>query len=180
MERLIRILGALTRWGLGLCALLLVLVALYVNLGRELFPLVAEYRAEVQTKAREALGMPLQIGTLEGRWSGMSPVLLAHDVTVGEGANALHLDKVRVVPDVWGSLLSRAVRVQHLELDGLKISLKEGVDGQWSLEGLPVQQDKPLDPEQLLNQMQRKYKNCGKSSRMTWKLAEKLSANIFL
>ncbi len=154
MERLIRILGALTRWGLGLCALLLVLVALYVNLGRELFPLVAEYRAEVQTKAREALGMPLQIGTLEGRWSGMSPVLLAHDVTVGEGANALHLDKVRVVPDVWGSLLSRAVRVQHLELDGLKISLKEGVDGQWSLEGLPVQQDKPLDPEQLLNQMQ--------------------------
>ena len=154
MERLIRILGALTRWGLGLCALLLVLVALYVNLGRELFPLVAEYRAEVQTKAREALGMPLQIGTLEGRWSGMSPVLLAHDVTVGEGANALHLDKVRVVPDVWGSLLSRAVRVQHLELDGLKISLKEGFDGQWSLEGLPVQQDKPLDPEQLLNQMQ--------------------------
>ncbi|WP_095169338.1 YhdP family protein [Pseudomonas sp. Irchel 3H3] len=154
MERLIRILGALTRWGLGLCALLLVLVALYVNLGRELFPLVAEYRTEVETKAREALGMPLQIGSLEGRWSGMSPVLLAHDVTVGEGVNALHLDQVRVVPNVWDSLLSRAVRVQHLELNGLKISLKEGADGQWSLEGLPVQQDKPLDPEQLLNQMQ--------------------------
>ncbi|QHC99593.1 TIGR02099 family protein [Pseudomonas sp. S04] len=154
MERLIRILGTLTRWGLGLCALLLVLVALYVNLGRELFPLVAEYRSEVETKAREALGMPLQIGSLEGRWSGMSPVLLAHDVTVGEGVNALHLDQVRVVPNVWDSLLSRAVRVQHLELNGLKISLKEGADGQWSLEGLPVQQDKPLDPEQLLNQMQ--------------------------
>ena len=154
MERLIRILGTLTRWGLGLCALLLVLVALYVNLGRELFPLVAEYRTEVETKAREALGMPLQIGSLEGRWSGMSPVLLAHDVTVGEGVNALHLDQVRVVPNVWDSLLSRAVRVQHLELNGLKISLKEGADGQWSLEGLPVQQDKPLDPEQLLNQMQ--------------------------
>ncbi|WP_339545754.1 YhdP family protein [Pseudomonas sp. RA_35y_Pfl2_P32] len=155
MERLIRILGTLTRWGLGLCALLLVLVALYVNLGRELFPLVAEYRTEVETKAREALGMPLQIGSLEGRWSGMSPVLLAHDVTVGEGVNALHLDQVRVVPNVWDSLLSQAVRIQHLELNGLKISLKEGADGQWSLEGLPVQQDKPLDPEQLLNQMQR-------------------------
>ncbi|CAI8728781.1 YhdP family protein [Pseudomonas sp. IT-P176] len=154
MERLIRILGTLTRWGLGLCALLLVLVALYVNLGRELFPLVAEYRTEVEAKAREALGMPLQIGSLEGRWSGMSPVLLAHDVTVGEGVNALQLDQVRVVPNVWDSLLSRAVRVQHLELNGLKISLKEGADGQWSLEGLPVQQDKPLDPEQLLNQMQ--------------------------
>lgn len=154
MERLIRILGALTRWGLGLSALLLVLVALYVNLGRELVPLVAEYRAEVETKARDTLGIPLRIGSLEGGWSGMGPVLMAHDVVVGEGANALYLDQVRVVPDVWTSLLSRAVRIEHLELNGLKLSLKEGADGQWALEGLPVQQNQPLDPEQLLNQMQ--------------------------
>ena len=60
MERLIRVLGILTRWGLGLCALLAVLVALYVSLGRELAPLVAEYRVEVQTKASDALGMPLR------------------------------------------------------------------------------------------------------------------------
>jgi hypothetical protein len=33
MERLTRVLAALTRWG-GLCALLAVLVALYVSLGR--------------------------------------------------------------------------------------------------------------------------------------------------
>ncbi|MNZ40084.1 hypothetical protein D3C78_575890 [compost metagenome] len=154
MERLIRILGALTRWGLGLSALLLVLVALYVNLGRELVPLVAEYRAEVETKARDTLGIPLRIGSLEGGWSGMGPVLMAHDVVVGEGANALYLDQVRVVPDVWTSLLSRGVRIEHLELNGLKLSLKEGADGQWALEGLPVQQNQPLDPERLLNQMQ--------------------------
>ncbi|WP_439958740.1 hypothetical protein, partial [Pseudomonas syringae] len=54
MERLTRILAALTRWGLGLCALVLVLMALYVSLGRELTPLVAEYRAEVETKAGAA------------------------------------------------------------------------------------------------------------------------------
>ena len=33
MDRLTRILAVLTRWGLGLCALLLVLLALYVSLG---------------------------------------------------------------------------------------------------------------------------------------------------
>lgn len=65
-----RFLAALTRWGLGLCALLLVLTALYVSLGRELTPLVAEYQAEVQAKAQEALGMPVQVGRLEGSWSG--------------------------------------------------------------------------------------------------------------
>ncbi|MQT72270.1 hypothetical protein GHO43_30370, partial [Pseudomonas sp. FSL R10-0071] len=66
MERLTRFFAALTRWGLGLCALVLVLTALYVSLGRELTPLIAEYRAEIQTKARDALGMPLTIGSLEG------------------------------------------------------------------------------------------------------------------
>jgi len=154
MDRLTRILAALTRWGLGLCALALVLMALYVSLGRELTPLVAEYRAEVEDKAGAALGMPLQIGELEGNWRGFAPILLAHDVTVGEGANALRLDKVRAVPDLWASLLAREVRIAHLELNGLKISLKEGADGQWALEGLPVQQDQPPDPEQLLNRMQ--------------------------
>jgi len=154
MDRLTRILAVLTRWGLGLCALVLVLMALYVSLGRELTPLVAEYRAEVEDKAGAALGMPRHIGELEGNWSGFAPILLAHDVMVGEGANSLRLDQVRAVPDLWASLLAREVRIAHLELNGLKISLKEGEDGHWALEGLPVQQDQPLDPEQLLNRMQ--------------------------
>ncbi|KAB0500413.1 YhdP family protein [Pseudomonas vancouverensis] len=154
MDRLTRILAALTRWGLGLCALVLVLMALYVSLGRELAPLVAEYRAEVQAKAADALGMSVQIGELEGSWSGFAPIVYVHDLTLGDGANALHLDKVRVVPDLWASLLARKLRIAHLELSGLKISLKEGDDGQWALEGLPVQEDKPLNPEQLLNDMQ--------------------------
>ncbi|MGH8392930.1 MAG: hypothetical protein ACRESN_11880, partial [Pseudomonas sp.] len=58
MKRLIRFFAALTRWGLGLCALLLVLAAVYVSLGRELTPLVAEYRGEIEAKARTALDMP--------------------------------------------------------------------------------------------------------------------------
>ncbi|MFJ2334848.1 YhdP family protein [Pseudomonas helleri] len=155
MERLTRFFAALTRWGLGLCALVLVLTALYVSLGRELTPLIAEYRAEIQTKARDALGMPLTIGSLEGSWKGMAPILLAHDVMVGEGSNALRLDNVKVVPDVWASLLNRDVRLASVQLGGLQLSARQDKDGHWALEGLPVQDDQPLDPEQLLNQLQR-------------------------
>ena len=57
--------------------------------------------------ARTALDMPVNIGSLEGRWSGFAPVLLAHDVMVGEGSSALRLDQVQVVPDIWASLLAR-------------------------------------------------------------------------
>ena len=155
MERLTRFFAALTRWGLGACALVLVLTALYVSIGRELTPLIAEYRIEVQNKARDALGMPLTIGSLEGSWSGMAPVLKAHDVMVGEGNSALRLDEVQVVPDVWASLLNRDIRIARVQLNGLQLSLRQDQHGHWSLEGLPVQDDQPLDPEQLLTQLQR-------------------------
>ncbi len=155
MERLTRFFAALTRWGLGACALVLVLTALYVSIGRELTPLIAEYRVEVQNKAREALGMPLTIGSLEGSWSGMAPVLKAHDVMVGEGNSALRLDEVQVVPDGGASLLNRDIRIGHVQLNGLQLSLRQDEHGHWALEGLPVQDDQPLDPEQLLNQLQR-------------------------
>lgn len=154
MERLIRFFAALTRWGLGLCALLLVLAAVYVSLGRELTPLVAEYRAEIEAKAQAAVDMPLHIGSLEGRWSGFAPVLLAHDVMLGEGSSALRLDQVEVVPDIWASLMAREVRIAHLEVSGLQLSVKEDKDGHWALQGLPVQDDQPLDPQQLLTRMQ--------------------------
>ncbi|WP_277960894.1 YhdP family protein [Pseudomonas sp. RIT-To-2] len=149
-----RWLGALTRWGLGLCALVLVLVALYVSLGRQLVPLVDQYRDEVQDKASQALGLPVSIGSLEGRWSGMAPVLLAHDVMVGEGDSALRLDQVRVVPALLASLRSRQVRLAHLQVSGLQLTAEEDQDGKWALKGVPAQNNGPMDPGQILERLQ--------------------------
>ncbi|MGH8381546.1 YhdP family protein [Pseudomonas sp.] len=154
MERLIRVLGAMTRWGLGICALLAVLMALYVSLGRQLVPLVAEYRAEVEDKAEKALGLPVHIGSLEGRWSGLAPVLVVNDIQVGEGGSALRLDGVKVVPDLWASLSERRLRLANLEVGGLHLSLHEDEQGAWTLDGLPKTDDQPLDPQQLLERMQ--------------------------
>ncbi|EIK95098.1 hypothetical protein PMM47T1_17865 [Pseudomonas sp. M47T1] len=168
MERLTRLLGALTRWGLGLCALVLVLVAVYVSLGRQLVPLVDQYRYEVQDKASEALGMPVSIGGLEGRWAGMAPVLMAHDVTVGEGDSALRLDQVRVVPDLWASVRTRSVRIAHLEVSGLQLTAEQAQDGQWTFKGIPLpHSDGPTDPGQILSRMQQVSKVSVLDSQLT-------------
>jgi len=153
MGRLNRVLVALTRWGLGICALLAVLVALYVSLGRELVPLVAEYRADLESKAEQALGLPVHVGALEGRWSGLAPMLRVRDLQLGEGASALRLDDVKLVPDLWASLTSREVRLAHIQLAGLQLILREDEQGGWALEGLPRKDDAPLDPEALLQQL---------------------------
>ncbi|MBC3436345.1 TIGR02099 family protein [Pseudomonas sp. BW16M2] len=153
MERLTRVLGALTRWGLGICALLAVLVALYVSLGRQLVPLVAEYRADAELKAEQALGMPVHVGALEGRWSGLAPVLRVRDLQLGEGKAALRLDDVKLVPDLWASLKAREVRLARIQLSGLQLILRESEQGAWTLEGLPQKDDAPLDPADTLKRL---------------------------
>ncbi|WP_430309162.1 YhdP family protein [Pseudomonas sp. PONIH3] len=153
MERLTRVLSALTRWGLVICALLAVLVALYVSLGRQLVPLVAEYRADAELKAEQALGMPVHVGALEGRWSGLAPMLRVRDLQLGEGATGLRLDDVKLVPDLWASLKAREVRLARIQLSGLQLILRENQEGVWALEGLPQQQDAPLDPAQALTRL---------------------------
>src|SRR5690606_29943138 len=94
---------------------------------------------------------PLRIGSLEGRWQRFAPLLIAHDVQLGEGASALRLDQVRLVPDVLASLRARQPRLAVLELEGLQLSLSEGDDGRWRLEGLPSRADAaPFDPARLI------------------------------
>lgn len=137
---------------LGLCALVLVLAALYVSLGRELVPLVAEYRDEAQVRGTAALGMPLAIGRLEGNWSGLAPVFSAHDVLLGEGAAAVHLSQLRLVPDIWGSLLARQPRIASVQLQGLRLSLRQDAEGRWALAGLPQREPAaPLEGRTLID-----------------------------
>ena len=156
MMRLRRLFAGLLRWGLGLSTLVLVLAALYVSLGRELVPMVAEYRVELENRAREALGVPLSIGRLEGRWQGLAPLVVVHDAQLGEGASAIRLDQVRLVPDLWGSLLARQPRIASLELQGLQLSLRQDAEGKWALEGWPVRSEAaPLDVPRLLENLRR-------------------------
>lgn len=149
-------LARVLRVGLALCGLGLMLLALYVSLGRELTPLLAEYQAELEERAQAALGMPLRIARLEGRWQGFAPVLVAHDVSLGEADSSLRLDQVRVIPDVLGSLRSLQLKIADVQVEGLQVHLQQGEDGQWSAQGLPVRADaEPLAPAVILASLQR-------------------------
>ena len=155
MSRLLAFLLTFLRRGLWLGAIGLMLLALYVSLGRQLVPLIAEYRPEVQSRAREMLDMPVMVGRLEGGWSGLSPRLVAHDVILGEGDRALRLDQLILVPDVPGSLLARGVRLSSLELSGLHLVLQEDDQGRWHVEGLPERGEQPsMDLSGLLSRLE--------------------------
>ncbi|MDI7010196.1 YhdP family protein, partial [Pseudomonas aeruginosa] len=85
----------------------LVLLALYVSLGRQLVPLVAEYRQQLEDEAGKQLGIPVRIAELTGSWRGFEPLVVARDIQVGDGEQSLRLARVRLAPDLPGSLLAR-------------------------------------------------------------------------
>lgn len=151
----LRLLNGLLRLGLGLLATGLVLAALYVSLGRELAPLFADYRESLERRASQVLDTPLRIGRLTARMNGFLPELVAHDLLLGE-APGLHIDELRLRPDLLGSLLHWQPRLDDLEVAGVRMLLRQDEQGRWALAGLPRgEASGEVDPANWLRQLRR-------------------------
>ncbi|WP_349572067.1 YhdP family protein [Azotobacter salinestris] len=156
MPRSSRLLAVVLRILLGLGFLGLMLLALGVSLGRQLAPLVADTRLEVQARVRDVLDMPVAIRALEGRWVALAPRLLARDVTIGEGEDALHLERVQVRLDLLRTLLARELRIAALEVEGVSFTLAQDAKGRWTLEGTPQRgRQRPFNPDESLRALER-------------------------
>ncbi|MCQ4318415.1 TIGR02099 family protein [Stutzerimonas zhaodongensis] len=155
MSQLLAFVLVFLRRSLWVAATCLMLLALYVSLGRLLVPLVAEYRVEVQEKAHELLDMPVALGRLEGHWEGFSPLIMAHDVMIGEADLAVRLDRLALVPDVVSSLLARKLQLSSVELTGVQLGLAQDGDGKWRVSGMPQRADEePADLQKLFTGLQ--------------------------
>ena len=133
---LLRFFNTLLRWSLWSIAGLLILAALYVSVGRQFIPLVAEYREQIEQELQQRLQQDIHIERLEGTWSGFSPVLEARDVSIGSGADLLLLDELHIQPDMLASLLARELRLKAVTLVGLQISVEEVQPRQWAVQGV--------------------------------------------
>lgn len=138
MLAFLRFFNTLLRWSLLGIASLLIFAALYVSVGRQFTPLIAEYRLQVEHELQQRLQQDIHIKQLQGTWSGFSPRLEARDVSIGNGAEQLLLDELHIQPDVLASLLARELRLKEVTLIGLQISVEELQPQQWSVQGVQL------------------------------------------
>ncbi len=138
MIALLRLFNTLLRWSLLGIAGLLILAALYVSVGRQFTPLVAEYREQIEQQLQQRLQQDIHIEQLQGTWSGFSPKLEARDVSIGSGTDLLLLDELHIQPDVLASLLARELRLKAVTLVGLQISVEEVQPQQWAIQGVQL------------------------------------------
>lgn len=121
-------------------ALLIILFALYIAVGRQFMPVVGHYREDIQRIIGTQWGVQVQLGSLAGSWAGFEPSLELHDIVVtfpgapGERP-AFRLARASLTLDSLRSILRRGAVFQDVELTGLRLSLKQEENG-WSLPGV--------------------------------------------
>ncbi|MBU2705465.1 TIGR02099 family protein [Zooshikella marina] len=122
-----------------LAVTLVVLVALYVSLGRFLLPHLSDYREELAQTLTEYFSAEVSIGQLAGSWQGFNPALVATDVVVkspqAPQQNTLSAKQIILSFDTLGSILAGSLVFEQLEVNGANVQLQEYSAKQWRLRG---------------------------------------------
>ncbi len=134
---------------------LLLAVAVYVSVGRQLLPYVDTYHGDIEAQLSQQLGQAVSIGQLEGSWRRFNPILTLHDVGLSplgddSAAPLLVLDKLTLELSAWGSLRSRQLLLSSIDIENPEFTLQESDDGRWQLSGFEGGAGPGLSADQML------------------------------
>lgn len=140
----------------ALALTLLMLVAVYVSVGRQLMPFVADYRADIETRLSASLGQQVQIGAIEGGWQRFNPVLALRQVLIfpslASGTEQLVLvDNLSLEVDSLASALQRQLVLRSIEIENPEFTLREDASGRWQLSGFEAAPGVQISPDQVLS-----------------------------
>jgi uncharacterized protein (TIGR02099 family) len=119
----------------------LLLLAAWVGLGRELMPLVANYKERLEARLTARIGVPVHIRALRGEWDGLAPYFVADDIELRDPRQPdrvlLRLPGLTTRPALLPSLLNREPRLVTT-LNGLSLHLQQKPDGQMEIAELAL------------------------------------------
>lgn len=142
------------------CVVMLLLLAVYVSLGRQLIPYAVNYRADIESRLSAEIGQQVRIGALSGSWNGLNPLLSLQQVLISpmsrlDSGQTLLIDTLSLEVDVLASVLARQVILHNVDLQGPEFTVVELEDGRWQLQGFAMPADPELTPDQLLKMASR-------------------------
>lgn len=140
-----------------LCAVLLIGLAVLVQSGRSLFPLLNNYPDTVSEYLSDTLELNIRFARLEAEWDGLKPSVRLHELVIDdrEGNRLTRADQAQLRLNLFSSLLQARLAWDKIELRRAHLSLRQGDDGYWGLPGQrPQQEVDPVAPDDLLTLFQ--------------------------
>ncbi|MGQ9426183.1 YhdP family protein [Gilvimarinus sp. F26214L] len=132
----------------GLCAFVLIGLAVVVTLGRELAPQVGQYRPEIERYLSSAMDAQVTITAITASWEGLSPELTLTGLSISshEGEQILAVDTAFAELSIMRSLANGELVLGQLEFVDMTMGFRQRADGSWTLPGLPP---RPADSEAI-------------------------------
>lgn len=119
-------------------SVVVLLLAAWVVLGRQLMLRVPEYRQQLELLVEQRINTPLEIESMSGYMDGAVPVFVFENVRLpAQGITApLRIGRVELSVDVLASLASRNLRARQLLVSGIDLRLTMEQGGKVRLTGL--------------------------------------------
>lgn len=124
-------------WGMAVTAI--VILAVYVSLGRLLSTNLQAYQEEVLAELNSRVPFHIEADRLSGEWHSFTPEIVLSGLRLsipGELGDTLELSEGRIGLDVFDSLSSRSLQVTALQLGNLALTGELTADGRFILPGL--------------------------------------------
>lgn len=137
-SRPVRLLARLTSGIWWLLLIILVLLALYAGIGRQLTQNVDAFRDDLASELSERLGHDVSIGSLSSRWYWLDPAFTAENIEItnsDSGVQILNLQHLTIRLDALASLLRLRVVFEDFQADGLDITLNQKNSGELGIRG---------------------------------------------
>ncbi|MEH6609535.1 MAG: DUF3971 domain-containing protein [Halioglobus sp.] len=116
-----------------------VLLAVYVSLGRFLMSNVGAYQQEILAQLNQRLPFKVEAREVRGEWHAFTPELVMRDLrltfSMGEEVS-VELNEGRLALDTLGTLRARSLRGRRLELQRLSLQGEISDDGRFRITGL--------------------------------------------
>jgi len=117
-----------TRSLVTVAVVLLILLGLYVSLGRYYMPLLRDHREDVIAYLGKSTGLDIDVAHIEGAWQRWYPQVTLDQVVVrstDHKATPLYFTQIQFSPDILRSLLKRRLVMREMHVYGLSIQLQQ-------------------------------------------------------
>ena len=147
-----------------LLAVSLILLAVYVSIGRQFMPAVAGYTEFFEEQFFIRTGVSVSVDSLTGSFQRFNPIIAVNglslrvsgeeDLTDNPGP-ALRLDSATVILDVPRSIWQWRLVVEDVVIDTVEIDIVQNQAGEWTLQGLNIEGGGSADLEAAFQLIQR-------------------------
>ena len=116
---------------------LVITFAVIVQLGREAFPLLDDYKIQIENLLSRTFKLDVDVGRFEAHWSGLRPRVEMADVAItgDDGATVVQFSKSVAELGIIASITQWRLHWRELSFQDINIRLIQSIDGSWKLQG---------------------------------------------